>query len=186
MCACRNAAGVSGYWIGIRSRIFGRRFRYSGTQGERKLRLFRRKRACWRGPVHETVELDGRADQLKHVVEHHSTPDLRAYLIKLERYSALEADRLQAAGCRPPVWRRLLVPAWTFLNLYVGKMGLLDGPEGLCFCALSGWSRWVAHRKLQERYAPARTTPSATRRPAILFGRARLLPSQCCDAATDA
>jgi hypothetical protein len=41
-------------------------------------------------------------------------------------------------------------PAWTFTKLYVGKLGFLDGLEGLTFCALSGLSVAVRHFKHRE------------------------------------
>jgi glycosyltransferase involved in cell wall biosynthesis len=152
---------ASGFWVPIRSRIFGRRFRYSGTQGERKLRLFRRHAGRWRGRVHEVVDLSGRAGQLQNAVEHDSTPDLDAYLHKLIRYSSLEADRLHAAGVRASGLRRALRPLWTFVKLYLIKRGMLDGPEGLRFCALSAWNEWVTNQKLAERWHAAHKTAAA-------------------------
>jgi glycosyltransferase involved in cell wall biosynthesis len=157
------AADVAGFWMPIQSRIFGRRFRYSGTHGERKLRLFRRGAGRWRGRVHEVVDLDGRTGQLVHAVEHVSTPDLDAYLRKLIRYSSLEADRLREAGMRPNSMRAAVKPLMTFLKLYVLKRGFLDGPEGFRFCALSAWNTWLTYQKLAERCGGAGPLPAPPR-----------------------
>ncbi|MBI3466770.1 MAG: glycosyltransferase family 2 protein [Planctomycetes bacterium] len=142
---------MSGFWVPIRSRIFGRRFRFSGTQGERKMRLFRGDRARWHGPVHETVTLHGPTGQLRHAIEHESTPDLETYFRKLERYSSLEAERIRAGCDSPAWWRPWLLPLWTFARLYLGNLGVFDGPEGLRFCALSGLGTWMAYRKFLAR-----------------------------------
>jgi glycosyltransferase involved in cell wall biosynthesis len=45
--------------VPIRSRIFGRPFRYSGTQDDRPVRLFRRGAAVWEGDVHEVLRVRG-------------------------------------------------------------------------------------------------------------------------------
>lgn len=140
-----------GYWIPIRSRIFGRQFRYCGTQNERKMRLFRRSRGHWQGAVHETVHLASECGMLQGGIEHESTPDLDTYLRKLIRYSSLECERLLQSGCRPRRWQPWLVPLWRFAKLYFAKLGLLDGPEGLRYCMLSGWEAWITYQKLFER-----------------------------------
>jgi glycosyltransferase involved in cell wall biosynthesis len=144
-------ANLSGFWVPIRSRIFGRRFRYCGTQGECKMRLFRRDRGRWQGAVHETVALRGPTKRLEHAIEHESTPDLDTYLKKLIHYSSLRAQQLRQADGVPGRWRSWLMPLWTFGKLYFGKLGMLDGPQGFRFCALSGLETWIALEKVRER-----------------------------------
>jgi glycosyltransferase involved in cell wall biosynthesis len=140
----------NGYWVPICSRIFGRRFRHCGTQAERKLRLFRRAAGRWHRAVHEVVTLSGRTRQLRHAIEHESTPDLETYLKKLHQYSSIEAERMCASGQRPAWWKPWLKPAETFARLYFGKLGMLDGPEGFRFCILSAWETWVTYHKFLE------------------------------------
>jgi len=141
-----------GFWVPIRSRIFGRRFRYSGTQAERKMRLFRRAVGRWRGVVHETVDLPGHALQLHHAIEHESTPDLDTYLKKLVRYSSMAAARMYESGESPAWWKPWLNPVGTFARMYFRKLGMLDGPEGFRFCALSAWEAWITYQKFLEHF----------------------------------
>ena len=140
-----------GFRVPIRSRIFGRRFRYSGTQGERKLRLFRKDFAQWQGPVHETVTLEGPVGTLQNAIEHDSSPDLETYLRKLNHYSSLEAGRLCQAGSAPSRWKQWLMPPVTFAKMYVAQLGALDGPEGFRFCALSALATWCVYQKAWEQ-----------------------------------
>jgi glycosyltransferase involved in cell wall biosynthesis len=149
------APACDGFWVPIRSRIFGRRFRYCGTQGERKMRLFRRAAGRWRGGVHETVDLTGEAGQLQHAIEHESTPDLDTYLQKLARYSSMAAARMLSGGERPARWKPWLRPAATFAKMYFVKLGMLDGPEGFRFCALSAWESWITYHKFLELFRAA-------------------------------
>lgn len=145
-----------GFWVPIRSRIFCRRFRYSGTQAEQKMRLFRRDAGRWRGVVHETVDLPGHALQLRHAIEHESTPDLDTYLHKLIRYSSMEAARMCASGEKPAWWKPWLKPVATFARLYFDKLGMLDGPEGFHFCVLSAWETWITYHKFLEQFMAAK------------------------------
>ncbi len=154
--AATSEAGdrVAGYWVPIRSRIFGRRFRYSGTQGERKMRLFRRGAGRWVGTVHETVRLRRATGCLRSAIDHHSTPNIGRYMEKLRRYSAFEAETMLRTGRVRARWAGPLGSLATFARLYFGKLGFLDGPEGFRFCALSGLATWVAHRKAWRRAHP--------------------------------
>lgn len=143
-------AGPAGYRVPIRSVVLGRPFRFSGTQHDRPLRLFRRELGRWVGTVHETVDLDGPAGQIEAHLTHRTIPDMHTFLRKIDHYTTLEAIRFQREG-RPfrPV-DLTLRPFWTFAKLYLGKQGFRDGMEGLAFCALSGLSVAVRHWKHRE------------------------------------
>jgi glycosyltransferase involved in cell wall biosynthesis len=139
-----------GYRVPIRSIILGRPFRFSGTQYDRPLRLFRRGEGRWVGTVHETVEIDGSIGRLRNALQHRTIPDMQTFLRKINEYTTLEAIKFEREG-RPARATDLSVrPAWTFLKLYVGKQGFRDGVEGLAFCTLSGLSVAVRHWKHRE------------------------------------
>jgi glycosyltransferase involved in cell wall biosynthesis len=139
-----------GYRVPIRSVILGRPFRFSGTQHDRPLRLFRRGVGHWVGTVHETVELEGSVGRLRHALQHRTIHDMKTFLRKLNEYTTLEAIKFEREG-RPVRAADLAVrPAWTFLKLYIGKQGFRDGVEGLAFCTLSGLSVAVRHWKHRE------------------------------------
>lgn len=147
-----------GYRVPIRSVVLGRAFRFSGTQHDRPLRLFRRGHGRWVGAVHETVDLRGSAGALRHALRHRTLPDMRTFLAKIDRYTSLEARRLAADGCPARASDLALRPVWTFAKLYLGKQGFRDGWEGFLFCALSGVSvavRGWKHRELEAASGPA-------------------------------
>jgi len=139
--------------IPIRSSIFGRRVRRSGTQDDRPVRLFRRRSARWVGSVHEVLRVSGRVGQLRAWIEHRALADLDAFLTKMHRYTTLEASARVAAGRRPRWHQRWIAPAQEVFRRLVWKQGFLDGPAGWAFCLLSGLSQWVLareHRRLWE------------------------------------
>lgn len=155
---------ASAFRVPIRSTIFGRRFRHSGTQDDRPIRLFRRGKAHWHGDVHEVLRVCGRVARLHHGLEHYTLPDLPSFLAKMNRYTALEASARVArrrAPRRHETWSAPLVE--TFRRL-VWKHGWLDGPEGWAFCFLSGLSAHVLaarHHRLWE------STSRTVDRPAV-------------------
>ena len=143
-------SNIAGYRVPILSEVLGRSFRYSGTQQDLPLRLFRRDFGRWTGEVHETVLLDGPAGRLREPLRHRTIPDMRTFLQKIDKYTTLEAIRLHRLGHRPRPLDSSIRPLWTFAKLYVGKRGFLDGPEGFAFCSLSAVSAAVRQWKLKE------------------------------------
>jgi glycosyltransferase involved in cell wall biosynthesis len=143
-------APFAGYRIPIRSIILGRPFRFSGTQNDRPLRLFRRGHGHWVGDVHETVNLHGPAGQLTNALEHRTIPDMQTFLIKLNLYTSLEALKFEREGRPVRAYDLSVRPIVTFLKLYLGRQGFRDGAEGFVFCAMSGLSVAVRHWKLRE------------------------------------
>jgi len=142
---------AAAYRVPIRSTIFGRPLRRSGTQDDCPVRLFRREAALWVGDVHEVLQVRGRIGRLENWLLHRTLPNLESFLAKMHRYTVLEAKARVAAGRRPR-WRdRWLAPPREFFRRLVWKQGFLDGPAGWAFCLLSGLSEWVLageHRRV--------------------------------------
>ncbi len=170
-----NTAVHTGYRVPIRSVILGRTFRYSGTQLDRPLRLFRRKRGRWIGNVHETVALNGSVGNLRNPLEHRTIPDLNIFLSKINQYTSLEAEQGLSEGRRPTFFDLWLRPLWTFAKLYIVRRGLLDGKEGFLFCSLSALSAFLREWKLRERWKQVpRPSPLPQNAPLALLTRSGL------------
>src|SRR5262245_26107693 len=109
-----------GYFLSRRSSFLGREIRHCGWDRDRVLRLFRTGRGRYDDRlVHETLELDGRAGELRGPLEHATYRSFRDYLDKLDRYTERGAADLRAAGRRPS-WLDLLVrPPARFFRMYV-------------------------------------------------------------------
>jgi len=152
--------------VPIRSTIFGRPLRRSGTQDDRPVRLLRRGSGRWVGRVHEVLRVGGRVGKLDGWLAHRTQDNLRVFLTKMHRYARLEAEARLAAGrlpnrrdawLAPPreVFRRLVWKGGLFdgPGRLVWKGGLFDGPAGWAFSLLSGLSEWVLareHRRLWD------------------------------------
>ncbi len=144
---------LAAFRLPIRSTIFGRPFRRSGTQDDRPIRLFRRQAAGWTGDVHETLRVRGRVGRLSRGLEHYTLADRGAFQEKMDRYTTLEAEARVAAGRAPRRLDGWVAPAREVFRRLIWKQGFLDGPAGWRFCLLSGLServRAVRHRRLWE------------------------------------
>jgi glycosyltransferase involved in cell wall biosynthesis len=164
---------AAAFHVPIRSWVFGRRLRRSGTQDDCPVRLFRRHAARWTGDVHEVLQVSGRVQRLHNWLTHDTTPDLETFLAKTYRYARLEASARVAAG-RRPTWRDdWIAPVAEVLRRLIYKQGLLDGPAGWAFCLLSGLSEWVLSR--EHRWV-MRTMDDSRRATPAGIGRQMLPP----------
>lgn len=151
-----------GYRVPIRSTIFGRRFRFSGTQNDLPLRLVHRSAGMWQGDVHERFVAQGPVGKLEHHLEHFTLPTPAAFLGKMQRYTQIAAAARVTSGIAPRGADLWLRPAAEFFRRFVWKFGWLDGPQGWVFCALSALSEWLLarkHRQLWRRKHVAATVP---------------------------
>ncbi len=154
------------YRIPIRSEILGRPVRRGGTQDDRPIRFFRRDSACWKGDVHEVLEVHGRVSDLTGWLEHRTLPTYAAFLDKIDRYTALEASSRVRQGRRPAIRDLLVAPPREVFRRLIYKLGLLDGPAGWQFAMLSGYSEWVLARRHRRLWA-ARQSESSLNAPRL-------------------
>jgi len=134
---------ASGFRVPIRSTILGRPLRRAGTQDDVPLRLVRRSAARWIGDVHERLRVEGRVGRLRSWLVHRTQSDLDEFLVKMHRYTDLDARARVVANCRPRAGARYVAPAREVLRRMFYKQGFLDGPAGWAFCLLSGWYEYV-------------------------------------------
>lgn len=148
---------VAAYRIRRRSWIFGRLFRFTGTQDDKPVRLFRKGAAVFKNPVHEILEVSGETSELRTSLLHHTYANVKDYWQRLNRYTSMEADFF--AEAKRPVARGGVcwLPAAMFARLYFWKQGFRDGFEGFVFSVLSAYYVFLKHAKHRERLAGAGT-----------------------------
>ncbi|HEY2555275.1 MAG TPA: glycosyltransferase family 2 protein [Candidatus Cybelea sp.] len=117
------------------------------------VRLFRpdcvtlaaRPAAAGEAPIHEAWTCGGPTGELPGTLLHYSYPDAAAYRAKYDRYTALEAQRMDASPAALAIagGTGLLRFAW----LLLAKAALLDGPRGWYVAYRSAFYPAVAMRK---------------------------------------
>ncbi len=139
----------------IRREVFfaGRRLRFGGMGNDWVVRLFRRRGARFSADrVHEHVELprDGggaaRALKLRGTLEHHAYRTLAEHVLKMNRYTDVQAQLKLERGVRYRAWMWLRLP-WEVFARCVLRLGLLDGTAGVIFATMSAYSSWLKYAK---------------------------------------
>jgi glycosyltransferase involved in cell wall biosynthesis len=142
---------IAGYWIPRHNQFFGRTLRGGGWYPDHQLRLLRRGRAHYDEArlVHELVQLDGSAGQLRGHLLHLNIERLGELWRKQTSYALQEAQTLYLAGRRAR-WRSFFgAPLREFQRRYIKLGGYRDGALGLFLCAALAYFELVKYAHLK-------------------------------------
>lgn len=146
-----NEAGLAcyGFYVARKAMFLGRWMKHCSWYPGYVCRLFRKDAARFNGAlVHESVIVDGQIGYLKEPMIHDTDATLEHYLEKFNTYTTLAAQQLYQEG-RPFRLIDLIVrPPFTFVKMYLVKLGFLDGLQGLILCALSSCYVFTKYAKL--------------------------------------
>jgi len=149
----RRGPSEDGYWIYRTSFFMGHRVRFSGWQNDRVLRLFHRDRGRYQGETDhaEVVLTSGRGGRLKHRMLHFSYWTYHDYFQRMERYSTYQALKWQQQGRRVNLLKLFFNLPLRFLQLYILRLGFLDGVVGLQVCTLTAAYSFAKQACLWQR-----------------------------------
>jgi glycosyltransferase involved in cell wall biosynthesis len=151
-----RADAADGWRIPRRNRFLGKWIRHAGWWPDMQLRLFRPRLVTVTGPVHESVRVDGRVEDLGEALDHDTHPTVSAALARIERYSGLiAAERAQRKSIRPI--HLFTHPAAAFLRRYVVQQGFREGTHGFLLASIHAIMKFSVYAKaweLQRRGRP--------------------------------
>jgi glycosyltransferase involved in cell wall biosynthesis len=130
--------------------LFGQKQRYGGNQNDWPIRLFKKSSGRFNGQIHETWQTSESIGKLEGVLMHHSTPNIKAYMHKLNLYTDLELAQTksrQSIGSFD-LWLKPFIRFW---QRYVWQLGLLDGRSGFVAAFTSAYYEFVRSAKLWRR-----------------------------------
>jgi glycosyltransferase involved in cell wall biosynthesis len=132
---------IDGFWIRRRNFFLGHEIKHSGCETSKLFRLLRRDvcryRAC---RVHEEIDVRrGRDAVLSQPLLHYTYWTLDQYFEKQVKYTRLSALDRWDAGKRVTTVGMLVTPFLRFFQLYVLRLGFLDGLAGLQICMLQAF-----------------------------------------------
>lgn len=133
-----------------------KRIKYSGLQNDYILRFFNKNHCQYNAKlVHETLETNGKTENLKNSLPHHTYKSFDDYTAKMHKYSALQAKMLYKKGKKPTYYHFLFRPYYRFWNQFIFRLGILDGKEGFILAYVSAFSvfkryinLWLLYRKI--------------------------------------
>jgi glycosyltransferase involved in cell wall biosynthesis len=148
----RPDAAVDGYWIGRKNHFLGYHIAHCGWNRDDVLRLFRRDAGRYRERwVHAEIKLDAtRVRRLKNPFEHYTTWSSEEYWRKINRYASWGALNLRDEGRRVSLWSMYFRAPLRFLQLYLFRLGFLDGIPGLHICAYTAFYTFMKQARLWE------------------------------------
>jgi glycosyltransferase involved in cell wall biosynthesis len=123
----------------------GEPIRHCGWYPDVKLRLFPRGRARWEGAyVHEEIRADADVARthLAGDLLHYTYYSVAEHRARARKYAALAADRLGSRGKVGLLLKALTSPGWRFLQMYLLRLGFLDGWRGWRVCAITATEVW--------------------------------------------
>jgi glycosyltransferase involved in cell wall biosynthesis len=142
---------AAGYSFPRKNFFQGRWIRHAGWWPDRIVRLFQKQLGCMtKATVHEAVRVTGFIEALDCPIEHHTESRLSRLLLKIDKYSTLGAQEAFAAGRRATAWSAISRAALTFLQDYLLRLGILDGPQGLTLAATDAVNKFFKYAKLAE------------------------------------
>jgi len=101
------------------------------------------------------METDGKTENLKNSLPHHTYKSFDDYTAKMHQYSTLQAQMLYKKGKKPNYYHFLFRPFYRFWNQFIFRLGILDGKEGFILAYVSAFSvfkryvnLWLLYRKI--------------------------------------
>ncbi len=143
--------GAAGVELNRVTRHLGRWLRHGDFHPDWQLRLFRRSRGRWAGAnPHGRVRVEGGVHRVTGDLTHESYADLADQVARVQSFSAIEAQRLHAAGRRARWSDLVLRPPARFLRAYLLKSGWRDGMPGFAVAAVTAFHVFLKYAKLWE------------------------------------
>lgn len=141
-----------GYTVPRISFYQGRWIRHSGFYPDRQLRLFKRGKGSWVGKrVHERVQVNGEVGQLTNNLLHYPYKGtISGQVQTIDAFSTLLAQNLHEQGKRYSPLLLLLRPPLKFIEVYLLRLGFLDGVAGFIIALSSAYAVFIRYVKLRE------------------------------------
>jgi glycosyltransferase involved in cell wall biosynthesis len=153
-----------GYWIGRLNHFLGYPIKHCGWNTDDVIRLFRRDKAVYQKRwVHAEVELPAaRVGKLAHPLLHYTTWDSDQFLYKLNRYAGWGARNFRDQSRGPSTLAMFTRAPLRFLQLYLFRLGFLDGIPGFQVCMYTAFYSFLKQAKLWEsQYGLPQPDPEA-------------------------
>jgi glycosyl transferase family 2 len=141
------------YEFARRAWYLGKWIRHSGWYPDFQRRLYRRNAAAFSGTIHEALRFSGSPGRLHGDLLHYTVQSFAEHEAKVEKYTALAAQQMYAAGKRS--WRvaAWLATPWSWFHNYFLRGGFLDGYRGALIAQMAARSVRLKYTKLGELIA---------------------------------
>ncbi len=148
----RQTPSIVAYWLPRKNWFLTGFLMKGGQYPDFTIRLYKNgvaKFPC--RDVHENVEVKGEVGYLKNPLLHYADPDFSRYLLRWDRYTSLEVEKMpkdtRLNFFDYVIWK----PKITFLMMYFRHKGFMDGFPGFVFALFSALRFIVIYVKWRTR-----------------------------------
>ncbi|MBW7856828.1 MAG: glycosyltransferase family 2 protein [Leptonema sp. (in: Bacteria)] len=146
-----NSSETVGFRIPRLTFHMGRPIRHSGWYPQRRYRLFKKQFSKWQGEnPHDYIVVDGKGLSLKGDIIHYSFTDLTAQIETINKFSSIVAFNRYHAGRPFQLLKSIFKPVSKFIEIYIFKLGFLDGFPGFTIALASAFSTFLKFAKIFE------------------------------------
>ena len=139
----------SGFWIYRSNHFMGKRVRYSGWQGDKVVRLFKKEDCSYKiQSVHSEIMTSGKLSFLSSPINHDTYKGVSAWEEKLERYAQWQAQDYSQKMGKVTLFHTIIKPSFRFFKHYILSGGFLDGYIGFRISKYAAWSVWLRYKKV--------------------------------------
>ncbi|WP_305070097.1 glycosyltransferase family 2 protein [Flaviramulus sp. BrNp1-15] len=150
----KNNWNFSGYYANRFNNFCGQWIKYSDWYPNKKLRVFDRRKAEWKGiNPHDHIELNNTKEKtgyLKGDILHWTYQTYSEFNLKTEHFSTIAAKAYYNLGKKAPFWKILFNPTWAFFKAYFLRLGFLDGLNGFVISVQTANITFLKYTKLRE------------------------------------
>jgi len=138
------------YEMARKTWYLGAWIKHSGWYPDFQRRLYRREAAQFSGIIHESLKFEGKPGRLNGDLLHYTVRSFAEHEEKVERYAALAAQQMYAAGERS--WRSAVwfATPWSWFQNYFLRGGFLDGYRGALIAQMAARAVRIKYEKLGQ------------------------------------
>jgi len=117
---------------------------------DKKVRLFNKQKARWGGvnPHDKVIVNSNKIKELKGDILHYSFDSISAHIQTLDKFTEIGAQEIIKRGKKVSLISPFTHAIWTFLRMYIFRLGFLDGFAGLVASVLSFVHVFVKYSKV--------------------------------------
>jgi len=157
----KNNWQYDGYYCNRYNNFCGQWIKHSDWYPNKKLRVFNRLKAEWKGiNPHDSivVKSSSKTGHLKGDILHLTYQSYSEFNLKMEHFSSISAEAYYKLGKKAPLWKIIWNPSWAFFKAYILRLGFLDGFNGFMICYQTGHLTFLKYAKLRALYEKSKAS----------------------------
>lgn len=128
----------------------GKPVKYCGWYPDTKIRIWNKNIGVWKGSVHEKIEFSKQQIiiKLKGDLLHYTYKNNKEHKLQADKFALLNAKIEHEKNVKSNYIKIIVYPFLKFINIYIVKLGILDGKIGFTIAYYSAYSNYKKNKYL--------------------------------------